>query len=57
MKTNDTERKGCKRPAVVTFLGIAILIVVAFLIVGLVKTCQSDHESDENGNPEISYIA
>ena len=52
MKTNDTERKGCSKP-IVMFLSIAILIVAAFLIVGLVKTCQADHEADaiENVQP------
>lgn len=36
-------RKGCNR-RVVWFFIFAILCVIAFLIVGLVKTCNADHE-------------
>lgn len=36
-------RKGCNR-RVIWFFIFAILCVAAFLIVGLVKTCDADHE-------------
>ena len=36
-------RKGCNR-RVVLFFVFAILCVAAFLIIGLVKTCNADHE-------------
>ena len=41
----QTKKSGCSRP-VVTFFIIAILIVAAFFIVGLVRTCDSDHEKE-----------
>ena len=40
------KRGGCNRRVVLFFI-FAILIVAAFLIVGLVKTCQADHEADQ----------
>ena len=46
METNDTQKKGCSRPVIV-FLSIAVLIVAAFLIVGLVRTCDAEHEMEE----------
>lgn len=46
MKQEETQRKGCSKPTVVFFI-IAVLIVAAFLIVGLVKTCDSDRQEGE----------
>ena len=57
MKTNDTQRKGCSKP-VVAFMGMAILIVAAFLIVMLVKTCDADHEEKEMiEQQELGHVA
>lgn len=39
-------RKGCNR-RVIWFFIFAIACVVAFLIVGLVKTCNAEHEEKE----------
>lgn len=39
-------RKGCNR-RVVLFFVFAILCVAAFLIIGLVRTCEADHEDKE----------
>lgn len=52
MKEENNQKKGCSKP-VVAFLGIAVVIIAAFLIVGLVKTCQADHEAEtiENVQP------
>lgn len=36
-------RKGCNR-RVILFFVLAIACVAAFLIVGLVRTCDADHE-------------
>lgn len=36
-------RKGCNR-RVIWFFIFAVACVIAFLIVGLVKTCNADHE-------------
>ena len=36
-------RKGCNRRVVLFFI-IAVLCVAAFLIIGLVRTCDTDHE-------------
>ena len=52
------KRSGCSRP-VVTFFIIAVAIVAAFLIIGLVRTCDTDHENnveqievvDQNAQP------
>ncbi|MCH5231124.1 MAG: hypothetical protein J1F43_04945 [Muribaculaceae bacterium] len=40
------KRKGCNK-SVVLFFVFAIICVAAFLIVGLVKTCDADHEDKE----------
>lgn len=37
------KRKGCNRRVVIFFV-FAVLCVAAFLIVGLVKTCNAEHE-------------
>ena len=48
MDTQATEKKsGCSK-RVVLFFGFAIAIVAAFLIVGLVRTCDSDHQQQES---------
>lgn len=47
MGTNETERKGCSRKPVVVFLLFAVIIVAAFLIIGLVRTCSDEHEQKE----------
>ena len=39
-------RRGCNR-RVVLFFVFAILCVAAFLIIGLVKTCSTEHEEKE----------
>ena len=39
-------RRGCNR-RVVWFFVFAVLCVAAFLIVGLVRTCDTDHEQKE----------
>lgn len=39
-------RKGCNK-RVILFFTFAVACVVAFLIVGLVKTCKADHEEKE----------
>lgn len=39
-------RKGCNR-RIVWFFIFAVTCVAAFLIVGLVKTCDADHEDKE----------
>ncbi|MCH5222446.1 MAG: hypothetical protein J1E82_00260 [Muribaculaceae bacterium] len=39
------KRSGCSKP-VVTFFIIAIAIVAAFLIIGLVRTCDTDHQDN-----------
>lgn len=43
---NPENRKGCSKPV---FLGlvIAALVVIAFLIIGLVNTCSTDHQEHE----------
>lgn len=38
-------RKGCSRPVVMFFV-FAILIVAAFLIVGLVNKCDATHDQE-----------
>ena len=44
MSAQDLEkRKGCNR-RVIMFFVFAIACVAAFLIIGLVKTCNADHE-------------
>lgn len=46
MNNQENEKKsGCNR-RVLTFFLFAIAIVAAFLIVGLVKTCDADHETE-----------
>lgn len=40
------QRKGCNRRVVMFFI-FAILCVAAFLIIGLVKTCNAEHEEKE----------
>lgn len=50
MSTQEFEnRKGCNR-RVVWFFVFAILCVAAFLIIGLVKTCNAEHEEDKIEN-------
>ena len=39
-------RRGCNR-RVIMFFVFAVACVVAFLIVGLVKTCKAEHEEKE----------
>lgn len=39
-------RKGCNR-RVILFFVFAILVVAAFFIVGLVRTCSTEHEEKE----------
>lgn len=39
-------RKGCNR-RVILFFVFAVAVVAAFLIIGLVKTCSTDHEEKE----------
>ena len=39
-------RKGCNRRVVMFFI-FAVLCVAAFLIIGLVKTCNAEHEERE----------
>ena len=46
MKTNGSERSGCSKPVII-FLSMAVIIVAAFLIVALVKTCEANHEDTE----------
>lgn len=41
----NEKRKGCSRPVIMFFI-FAVAIVIAFLIVGLVKTCNAEHEED-----------
>ena len=45
------KRKGCNKNVLVFFI-IAIACVVAFLIVGLVRTCDSDHSKDGAGKTQ-----
>lgn len=47
MSENNRQRKGGLSKGVVWFFVFAIACVVAFLIVGLVKTCTADHEEKE----------
>lgn len=46
MSEQNKGRKSTLKPSVVAFFVFAILIVGAFLIVGLVKTCSADHEAE-----------
>lgn len=47
MSANELEnRKGCNR-RVIWFFIFAIACVAAFLIIGLVKTCNAEHEEKE----------
>lgn len=47
MSSQELEnRRGCNK-RVIWFFIFAIACVAAFLIIGLVKTCQADHEADE----------
>lgn len=51
MSSQELEkRKGCNK-GVLTFFIFAVLCVAAFLIVGLVRTCNADHE--EKAEEEI----
>lgn len=45
MSENNQRRRGCSRPVVIFFV-FAILIVAAFLIVGLVNTCSASHDEE-----------
>lgn len=45
-ESNNAQRSGCSR-RVVMFFVFAVAIVAAFLIVGLVRTCDSHHEAEE----------
>lgn len=52
-------RKGCNR-RVILFFVFAISCVAAFLIIGLVKTCNAEHENKEateNMQQEINNSA
>ena len=44
-------RKGCNR-RVILFFVFAIACIAAFLIIGLVKTCSSDHVDKEKETQE-----
>ena len=47
MSAQEFENKrGCNRRVLLFFI-FAILCVAAFLIIGLVKTCNADHEEKE----------
>lgn len=48
-------RKGCSRPMVIFFVA-AIVIVAAFLIIGLVHTCSTDHEQGVEPNKTENII-
>lgn len=43
---NPENRKGCSKPVFLALL-IAAFVVIAFLIVGLVNTCSTDHQEQE----------
>lgn len=47
MSENNRERKSGLDKRVVLFFVFAIVVVAAFLIVGLVKTCSADHEEQK----------
>ena len=49
--SEEEKRSGCS-PRVLTFFIFAIVIVAAFLIIGLVRTCESDHEADNQPTTE-----
>lgn len=44
MSEKESGKKGGSRRGILWFFIFAIACVVAFLIVGLVKTCSADHE-------------
>lgn len=43
----EERKRSTLRPSTVLFFVFAILCVVAFLIVILVKSCEADHEEDQ----------
>lgn len=47
MSENNKERKSSLDKRIVWFFVFAILCVAAFLIVGLVRTCTTEHEEKE----------
>ena len=59
MNENRKERKGGLDKRIVWFFVFAILCVAAFFIVGLVRTCEADHEEkaeQELLQEEAAYI-
>ncbi|MCH5233415.1 MAG: hypothetical protein J1E78_07210 [Muribaculaceae bacterium] len=57
-ENNKEQRSGCSKP-VALFLLIAAIIVAAFLIIGLVRTCTTDHQEKQQDamQDHISMIA
>lgn len=53
MSENNKERKSSLDKRIVWFFVFAILCVAAFLIVGLVRTCTTEHEEKEEEQIEL----
>lgn len=54
MSNQELEKKsGCSK-RVVLFFVFAVAIVAAFLIIGLVRTCEADHDADQA--PQMEQI-
>ena len=47
MSAKDVEKRSGLSRAVIWFFVFAIAVVAAFLIIGLVRTCEAEHEEKE----------